>query len=115
MDCRQAAEVAYLGRDNTIELVLLEDGARVPLAGFTRYQLEVGALVLDSQTVGLGAGQAFDASTTRVVDGRSVPVLRLRLGGQSVPAGDYQARLVAFSAAAPNGLVFGSFPLRVAP
>lgn len=108
-----AAERVYLGRDNTIELVLLEDGRRVALDQYVRFQLEVGELTIDSDVSGLGDGEVFDTAQTRVVDGRSVPVLTLRLGTRPLSAGTYSARLVAYTAEAVNGVVFGHFTLEV--
>ena len=77
---------------------------------FSRFVLNVGALVYDSQLLGLGAGQPFDhAQEVDVPIGdtvETVRMLRIRLGQQGIPAGTYRGKLVCYDTSNPNGLVW---------
>lgn len=85
---------------------------------FSRFVLHLGALVYDSQILGLGAGQPFDhAQQVEVPLGdtvETVRMLRIRLGLQGIPAGTYTGKLVVYDGANPNGLVWArGFSIKV--
>lgn len=99
-------EIIYLGHDNEIDLVLLENGAPVALDAVTRVVCDLGATSLDSDSLGFGAGQPFDPTVTGIYGGQSVDLLRLLLGGQSIPEGLYRGRLVLYDPSHPGGVVW---------
>ncbi len=99
-------EIAYKGRDNTIELQLLEDGAAVDLASsVTRMVLKLDGPVSASVDSDNAAG-VFDWSAG---NGK----LTISLGGQSLTAGEYSAGLVIYDPSNTNGLVWDVFDLTV--
>lgn len=107
------ADTVYRGRDNPIDVVLLSDGAPVDLSPFTRWKLAVAGVEIDSDVVGLGAGEVFDASGSTTWKGATAERLRMVLGGQDIPVGRHQAWLTGYSAAAPAGIVWGALPIVV--
>lgn len=99
--------------DGTVEFIGAEQFDR-----FTAMLLPLeggAALSFDSQLLGLGAGLPFDHSQAveiaESVDGNGNPVpvryLQLRLGGQSIPTGFYNLRIVCYDATHPNGFAWG--------
>lgn len=106
-------ELVWQGRDNALAFVLLEDGRRAALSDYSRFLLEVDGQTIDSDEVGLGEGQVFDNTALRTYQGRHVQALALRLGSRGLTVGRHTARLVGYSAAAPGGLVLGSFTVDV--
>jgi len=99
-------EIIHLGRDNSIDLQLLADGAPVGLDAVTRMTLALGDSIIDSADTGQGAGQPFDWSS----GGGKVTLM---LGGQAILPGHYSAELVVFDHYHVNGLVWGTIRLRV--
>lgn len=94
-------EIAYIARDNTIELSLLSNGEPIVHTGILRCQIAIGNLLLDSATL----NDAFDLSNAdRII---------LRLGDTAVVAGDYTAKLYVFDLNSIEGLYWGSFSLTV--
>lgn len=95
----------FLGRDNPITLVLFGDGAVLSdLSGVTRVTVDFdgGATVIDSDTAPAGTIWWTDAKSWR---GQTVDVLRLKLGAESIVAGDYaDVVIVVYDATYPNGL-----------
>lgn len=111
------AEIIWLGRDNSIDLAFVADGLPVSADAMTRWYLKltpVGGgtpLEFDSNT----DPALFDNTETRTVRGQDVKILKVVLGGESIPAGRYVARLVAYDASHPAGLVWGEFLTEVKP
>ena len=77
---------------------------------FTRVVLHIDALVLDSNDIGLGAGQPFDPTEEieMTINGKTETkrLLRMRLGDQGIPAGTYTGKLVCYDGSHPNGMVW---------
>jgi hypothetical protein len=96
-------EVVYLGRDNTVDLLLKADGSAQDLSGVTRMVLVVGETEIDSDL----SPDAFDWDT-----GTTGKVV-LALGDESLSEGTYTAWLVVYDASNPDGIVWGSFTLKV--
>lgn len=92
-------EVVYLGRDNTVDLLLKADGSAQDLSGVTRMVLVVGDAEIDSD--------AFDWDT-----GTTGKVV-LALGDETISEGTYTAWLVVYDGSNPDGIVWGSFTLKV--
>ena len=97
-------ERVYPGRDNSIDVRLMADGAAVDLASVTRMTLSFGDLTIDSEQ----AAGVFDW-------GRGQGVVVIAPGGQAIPAGDYQARLVVYDDEHTQGIVWGDIGIRVEP
>jgi hypothetical protein len=95
-------EIVYLGRDNTIDLQLLVDGQPADLLNTTRMTLEIGDTLVDSDL----SPSAFDWQQG---NGKLV----LKLGGENLTPGTYMATLTVYNETAPNGIVWGSFPVQV--
>lgn len=105
-------ELIYLTHDNSIDLVLMADGAPVSVTPLTGVLVDLDSLQIDSAVAGFGAGQPIDTTRTQdvVIDGRTYAAqsyLRLTLGSVAgVTAGRYHARLTVFDVDHPNGLVW---------
>ncbi len=95
-------EVAYLGRDNTISVRLLDNNVPVDLTSVNRVILKLGSSVVDSDEV---AG-VFDWNSPGT-DG----VLKMNLGTTSAPPcnvqpGRYYATLIVYDSANDDGVVW---------
>jgi len=91
-------EVVYLGKDNTIDLLLKADGEAQDLSDTTRMTLGLDDTVIDSAT----SPDAFDWDTG------TTGKLVLALGAEAIDAGVYKrAVLVVYNADNPNGVVWG--------
>ena len=96
-------EIAYVGHNNTIDLLLKADSVAQSLSSVTRMTLEVDSVTIDSAI----SGSAFDWDTG--VTGKLI----LALGGESLTAGEYRATLTVYDLTNTNGIVWGSFKLIV--
>lgn len=94
-------EIVYLGRDNTIELLLKADGVAQDLTPVTKMVLkdEDGGWELDSSLL----PALFDWNTG--VTGKLV----LDLGSSNIPPGYYTCSLIVFDSSNTNGIVWGNF------
>lgn len=98
-------ELAYIGRDNSIDLELREDGAAVDLSMVSRVRLELfdvndespTPVVIDSA---ITAG-AFDFETDA-----GAGVIHIMLGAILAAEGEYRVRLVTFDPDNTAGLVW---------
>lgn len=87
-------ETVYNGRDNTIDLVLKQDGTALNHTTLTRLALELrgGSLLADSDA----SPAAFDfTNADKVV---------LKLGGLGLPTGRHTVTLVAYDATNTSGI-----------
>ena len=106
------SEQVYNGRDNIITLVLSNLGAVLTdLSGVTRCTVKIdGSTTVDSAVAGSGVIWWTDSITWR---GVSTDVLRLKLGGQSITAGEYSGcEVVIYDATLTNGAQIES-PLKL--
>ena len=89
------AETVYNGRDNIITLVLSNNGSVITdLSGVTRVVVKIDdSTTVDSDVVGSSVIWWTDSLTYR---GATTDVLRFKLGGQSLDAGEYQGVEVVF-------------------
>lgn len=104
----------YPGRANTLEYVLTENGQPYSLSTVTRVAVHFGETIIDSATAPAAITWAQ----------RSVPyqdreqalwVLTLNLGGQTIPAGTYRARLYIYAPGYESGFQWASnLPVKVA-
>ena len=102
-------EIVYLGRDNTFELQLLEQGlplSQSDMAVITRIDLIFNGATVSSQD----NPEALDW-TSRAAEA----VVVFDLGGLSLSTGtDLSTVLIVYDASHPNGLVWATFTLKVA-
>ena len=90
----QIIEDVYNGRDNTIDLLLTEDGVSITHGDITRV---VVALNDDDDT-------EIDSSTSPSAFDWANDKLILSLGGESIPAGSYNADIFVYTSGNPNGI-----------
>lgn len=103
----KSIEKVYLGNDNTLDLILKEDGVAVSLASVTKMTLTFGSTIIDSSVVGAGSGNVFDWT-------EGSGVLKLKLGAQSISTRMYSAvKLTVFDAGNTNGIVWGTLRIKV--
>ena len=96
-------EIVYLDRDNTIDLLLKADGSAQDLAAVTRMTFEYDSTIIDSDT----SPEVFDWDTG--VTGKLV----LALGAESIPKGDYTAKLTVYDPDNDDGIFWGYIKLLV--
>ncbi len=102
-------EVAYLGRDNSIDLLLKADGSAVDLSSVTRMVLVVSATTQVSST-----NQASDPIRWDQV-GYDAGEIRLFLKDQDLTSGKNTAQLIVYDPTNTDGVVWGSFVIKVHP
>jgi len=106
-----SVEIVYLGRDNTIDLLLKADGVAQSLEDVTKIDL-----ILDDEdetTISDTDADAWPIKWAPSETGTTGKIM-LRLGGESgLSAGNYTATLVLYDPTNSNGVVWGTFPLRV--
>lgn len=100
-------ERAYLGRDNSIDLLLKADDVAVDLSSVTRM-----VLVVDSTTIISSTNQAADPILWNQV-GYETGECRLFLKDQTLTTGRNTAQLVVYDPTNTDGVVWGSVVLLV--
>lgn len=105
-------EKVYLGRDNTIDLLLKADGAAVDLESVSRMVLVVGSVTVDSAVY--PAAFDWDTGTT----GKVILALGQLMDGEEPPAnilsaGAYTATLTVYDPTNDDGLVWAKLKIVV--
>jgi hypothetical protein len=104
-------EFVYVGRDNTIDLMLKEDGVIVELhETVTRMDLKFSDRIYEDQYItSVDYPTAFDW-VTRGEEG----IVILKLGGIELTSGkDTKVELIVYDTINTNGIVWGTVPIRV--
>ena len=96
-------EVVYLGRDNTIDLLLKADGVLQDLSGVTH-----AALVFSGVTVSSVARTGWFDWTSGTTG-----QLILKLGGTTISKGFYQAELIVYDSGNTKGVCWGKVPILI--
>ena len=98
------SENVYNGRDNTIDLVLINKGSVITdLSGVTRATVKIGIDTFDSSAT--GGGSILWWSDSMTYRGTSTDVLKLKLGAQSLTTGEYTGcDVVVYDSTNTNGL-----------
>ncbi len=90
-------EYVYLGRDNSIDLLLKADGVAVDLASVTKITASFKGTLVSSTTPTTGAirwsGAGYDTGE-----------IRLFLGAQTIPAGKYSVPIIVYDPANTSGV-----------
>jgi hypothetical protein len=99
-------EIAYLGHDNSIDLILKADGVAQPLASFTKMTLTFDTLLVSSTNL--------DTDPIRWGKlGYGTGEVRLFLGGIPVPPKSYNVPLILFDSSDLEGIVWDFIPIKV--
>ncbi len=101
-------ETVYLGRDNTVDLVLKADGVAQDLSPVTQMDLIVGGKTISSSSY----PDAFDW-TTDGAGGKVYLDLADPIASEGISAGTYVATLVVYDSEHPDGIRWDDFRLRV--
>lgn len=88
----------WIGHDNTIDLILMEDGAAVDTSSFTQVLLTLDAQNITS-TNQVGDPVLWDA-------GYATGEIRIDLSGETVNAGKHECAIVVTDASNTNGIVW---------
>ena len=92
-------EYHWIGHDNTIDLVLKEDGSAVSTTSLTTV-----TLTLDDQTIS-STNQASDPIRWNQT-GYATGEIRIDLSGETVNVGEHEAVVTAYDAANTDGIVW---------
>lgn len=87
-------EVVYTGRDNTVDLILTEDGVAIDHTTLNRVVLKFNGGLSDIDS---------DVSPT-LFDYSAASKLVLKLGASALPVGKHWMRLVVYDPSNPNGV-----------
>ena len=101
----EVKEIVYLNRDNTVDLLLKANGVAQDLTASTRMILKDigGKFTIDSQ-ISAGAFNWNPGITGKLI---------LDLGGETLPAGMHDVRLIVYDPSNTDGIVWGDFKLAV--
>lgn len=80
--------------DNIATVLITQKGIAVDFTGFTRFTLEAGGVVIDTDL-------DVNTITTTATQGE----LQFDIGGKGIPIGDHKATLIWFDASHINGQV----------
>lgn len=100
------AELLYLGRDNTIDLVLKEDGTAVDLNSVTKITVTFGGTTFTSTDPANGI-------ITWAQAGYDTGEIRLDLGDETITPEIYSACLTVYDISNPAGVVWGNVLIEV--
>jgi len=92
-------EIVYLGHDNTIDLLLKQDGTAQDLSGVTKITATFGDTLIEST-------DAANGPITWAQSGYDTGEIRLALGAQSIDEGRYMVPIVVYDSGNPNGIVW---------
>jgi len=96
-------EVVYLGRDNSIDVILKADGTAQPLSSVTHMELVVSGVTFSSVTP-----DYFDWS------GSTTGFVSITLGQSSVlTPGSYDSELIVYDTSNTSGIYWGEIPIRI--
>lgn len=99
-------QTVFLGHNNTIDLLVKNNGTVIATSSFTQMTLTFNGVTLTSSNT--------TASITWNGSGYSTGEVRLHLGGQStLSTGFYEVPLVTYSASDTIGTVYGNIPIHV--
>lgn len=102
-------ETIYIGRDNTIDLILKADGEAVDLSSVTQIDVSVGGVVIESSNADTDAIRwaqvGYDTGEIRISFGS--------VDGLVASSAKKWAYIVIYDLENPDGVVWGSFPVLI--
>jgi len=101
-----AAEIVWLGHDNTIDLQLTASSSAQSLNAVTKITATFGSTLVSGSSRSTGA-------ITWQNSGWSTGEIRMDLGSQSISAGEYNVPIIVYTASYANGIVWGKVPVVV--
>ena len=105
-------ETVFNSRDNKIVLGLVLDGVEISADDLTKVIIKLvdddgNIVTVDSSDAGTISRAAFDFHTEASIVDQILPVLSMKLGGESIAArDDYIATFTLYSSTYPLGLVW---------
>jgi hypothetical protein len=99
-------EIAYLGHDNSIDIVLKADGVAEPLDSITKMTLTFGTKLISSDN-----GETDPIRWKKV--GYQTGEVRLFLGDQVISPGSYKAPLIIYDSGDAEGIVWDYLNIKV--
>ena len=100
-------EYVYLGRDNTIDLLLKADGTATDLASVTKITASFNNVLISSTDNEAGL-------ITWDVDGYDTGEIRIAVGGETIPGGKYnKVPIIVYDATNTTGVHWGYIPVEV--
>lgn len=99
-------ERVWLNHDNTINLVLKEDGTAIDTSGLTKITVTLGGITFRS------TNQSGDPIRWNQ-GGYETGEIRIDLGGQNLSVGRHKATIVVYDATNIDGIVWGNLTIRV--
>jgi len=100
-------EVVWLGRDNTVDLILKADGSAHDLSSATTIEVVFSGVTLSSTTNSSWFDWTSEGLTTGEVN------LKLGSAGSSISPGTYDAELIVYDSDYTNGIMWGEVPIIV--
>lgn len=101
-------ERVWIGRDNTVDLILKQNGTAVDLGGVNRMDLVLGAVTISSTSASTGiitwAQAGYATGEARIAVGHAT----------AVNAGRFEGTLIVYDFASTMGIVWGDeVPLQI--
>ena len=102
-------ETIWVGRDNTIELILKANNVAQALSSVTHMELVVSGVTYSSVTPGY-----FDWQNRVSTSGTTTGWASLSFGGATnLTPGTYDCELIIYDAGNLQGIVWGEIPIRI--
>ena len=98
-------EYLWLNHDNTINLILKEDGSAIDTSGLTKITITIDSITFKS------TNQSGDPIRWNQ-GGYDTGEIRIDLGDQNISEGRHKATLVVYDATNTDGIVWGSLTIR---
>jgi len=102
-------EQIWIGRDNTIEIILKANGVAQSLSSVTHMEFVISGTTYSSVTSGY-----FDWESRGTGSGTTTGWTSLSFGGApGLTPGTFDAELIVYDPANTSGIVWGELPLRI--
>lgn len=102
-------ETIYIGRNNSIELILKANNTAQSLSSVTHMEFVISGTTYSSVTAGY-----FDWQDRGTSSGSTTGWVSLTFGNApGITPGTYTAELIVYDAGNTNGILWGEIPLRI--
>jgi hypothetical protein len=111
MTTEVVTEYVYVGRDNTIDLLLKADGVVIALdAAVTKMEMKFSSRLFGAEYINSESNPGVFDWDTKGADG----IVIIALGGLAITAGkDSKVELIVYDNVNTNGIVWGTVPIKV--